>query len=301
MVWGELLHRYFDSFAEYLARFLEAYRAAGIPIAAITIQNEPHFMTHDYPGMYIGDSVRSILISQHVGPRLAIRAPNVKILDWDQSWDEPSAPLNVLAVRQAAQYVSGVAWHCYGGDPSAQTTIHNQHPEKETWVSECSGTFAVPDWGENLQWLVGTLIIATTRNWARAVAFWNLALDENDGPHTGGCGNCRGVVTINSATGAVTRNVEYYALAHASAFVRPGARRIASTTSVKGLQSVAFQNADDGTKVLIVLNTQSNSRSFSVHENATWFVYTLPGGSVVTFLWNKVKRLQVPISPARNR
>lgn len=285
MIWGELKHEYYDTFAEYFARFLEAYKNSGISIAAITIQNEPHFMTKDYPGMYIGDSVRAVLIGQHVGPLLALRAPNVKILDWDQSWDEPSAPLNVLANRQAAQYVSGVAWHCYGGDPSAELSVHDQHPEKETWLTECSGAYSSPDWAVNLKWFVGTLIIGSTRSWARGVQLWNLALDENHGPHTGGCTNCRGVVTISSTTGAVTRNVEYFALAHVSKFVRPGALRIASSTTVNGLQSVAFENPDDGSKVLLVLNTGSSTRSFAVHEDADWFRYSLPAGSVVTFLW----------------
>lgn len=285
MIWGELLHDYYDTFAEYFARFLEDYKAAGIPIAAITIQNEPHFITQDYPGMYVSDSNRAILIGQHVGPLLAIRAPNVKILDWDQSWDDPSAPLNVLADAGAAKYASGVAWHCYAGDPSVQLNVHNKHPDKEMWVTECSGGFSVSDWGENLNKFVGNVIIGSTRNWARGVQFWNIALDENDGPHTGGCPDCRGIVTINSTSGVVTRNVEYYALAHASKFVRPGSSRIASSTNVSGLQSVAFQNADDGSKALIVFNSGNGTRSFAVHEASAWFRYSLPARSVVTFSW----------------
>ena len=285
MVWGALQPQFYESFAEYFARFLDAYNDAGIPIAAITIQNEPHFITSDYPGMYIGDSVRAVLIGQYVGPLLAVRAPNVKILDWDQNWDEPSAPLDVLADARASKYISGVAWHCYAGDPSAQITVHDRYPEKETWLTECSGGYWSADWVANLNWFVGKLIIASTRNWARGVLFWNLALDENDGPHTGGCTDCRGVVTINSATGTITRNVEYFALGHASKFVRPDARRIASSTDVNGLQSVAFQNPGDGSQVLVVLNTRSSSRSFAVHENTTWFRYKLPPNSVVTFAW----------------
>ena len=118
------------------------------------------------------------------------------------------------------------------------------------------------------------------------MALWNLALDQNDGPHLGGCGNCRGVITINSATGDVTRNVEYYALAHASEFVRPGAHRIASTTDVSGLKSVAFKNSDDGSKTLIVLNTAASTVSFSVRSAGTIIPYALPAGAVATFRWN---------------
>jgi glucosylceramidase len=118
------------------------------------------------------------------------------------------------------------------------------------------------------------------------VALWNLALDENAGPHLGGCGNCRGVITINSVTGFVTRNVEYYALAHASQFVTPGAHRIASTTNVGGLQSVAFKNVDDGSKVLIVLNTAPAQVSFAVHFAGRSIRYQLPAGAVVTLRWS---------------
>ena len=93
------------------------------------------------------------------------------------------------------------------------------------------------------------------------------------------------MITVNSGNGFVTRNVEYYALAHASQFVRPGAHRIASSTNVSGLQSVAFKNADDGTKVLIVLNTAAAEVSFAIRSGGKSILYTIPAGAVVTFRW----------------
>jgi glucosylceramidase len=79
--------------------------------------------------------------------------------------------------------------------------------------------------------------------------------------------------------------VEYYALAHASQFVKPGAHRIASTTNVGGLQSVAFKNVDDGSKVLIVLNTGGAEVSFAVHFAGKAVLYALAAGAVVTIRW----------------
>jgi glucosylceramidase len=285
LIQGTLLPQYYSSFAEYFARFTDSYKAAGIPISAITVQNEPHFEPADYPGMRLDDTARATVIGQYVGPLLATRAPGVKIFDWDHNWDEPNAPLTVLANAQAAQYVTGVAWHCYAGNVSAQAAVHDQHPDKETWFTECSGGGWATNWSDNLKYFVGALIIGATRDWARGVLLWNLALDENGGPHTGGCGNCRGVVTINSTSGIVTRNIEYFALAHASEFVRPGAHRIASSSDVNGLQSVAFLNADDASRVLIVLNINTTARGFAVHDGTSWFRYTLPAASVVTFTW----------------
>ena len=123
------------------------------------------------------------------------------------------------------------------------------------------------------------------RGWSRGVALWNLALSETHGPHTGGCSDCRGVVTIDSSSGSVTRNEEYYALGHASRFVRPGARRIGSNSGVVGLEDVAFHNADDGSKVLVVVNTATEARTFFVRQGGHGFVYTLPAGAVATFRW----------------
>jgi glucosylceramidase len=131
------------------------------------------------------------------------------------------------------------------------------------------------------------LIIGSTRNWAKSVLMWNLALDENFGPHAGGCADCRGVVIVDSKTGEVTRNLDYYALAHASRFVRPGAVRIASSEEENGIESVAFQNADDQSIALIVLNSSPFVRQFSVRQAQKSFVYTLQPGSAASLVWNQ--------------
>jgi glucosylceramidase len=216
-----------------------------------------------------------------VGPRLRNEA---QIWDWDHNWDLPASPLGVLGDATANGYVQGVAWHCYAGDVSAQTQVHSAYPGKDVYFTECSGGTWTGDYAANLRWFVGTMIIGTTRNWARTVALWNLALDPHNGPHTGGCTDCRGVVTIDS-TGTVTRNVEYVALAHASMFVRPGAVRIASTSGVDSLASVAFRNADDHSTVVIVFNGAHTTQTFAVRSKTQGFQYTLPAASVATFIW----------------
>ncbi len=190
----------------------------------------------------------------------------------------------------------GVAWHCYTGNVTAQSAVHDAHPDQDTYFTECSGGEWSPAFAANLKWFVKTLIIGAMRNWARGVLLWNLALNGNHGPHLGGCGNCRGVVTIDSTTGKYVRNVEFYALAHASKFVRPGAyRRASNGDSI--LSTVAFRNIDDNSKVVIVFNDGKAETLFAVrwgprsvseaapHPRAEAFYYTLPAGSVATFVW----------------
>ncbi len=285
LITGTLLPRFYDSFADYFVKFIRAYEAAGVPIYAISLQNEPNFEPADYSGMRLDAKARAQVIGSHLGPRFASAGVHTLIWDWDHNWDLPQQPLDVLADTTARKYIQGVAWHCYAGDVTAQSTVHDAHPDMDTYFSECSGGEWSPKFDENLKWFVSTLIIGATRNWARGVLLWNLALDAKYGPHLGGCGNCRGVVTIDTATGAYTRNVEYYALAHASKFVRPGAHRIASESSDQNLPSVAFLNADDNSKVLIVLNSSAHDQAFSVRSPAGAFVYTLPAASVATFTW----------------
>jgi glucosylceramidase len=286
LIKGTMRPEFYGSFAEYFRKFVESYGAEGVPIFAVTLQNEPAYEPTNYPGMRLDPSARAQLIGKHLGPLFAKTDIQAMILDWDHNWDLPSSPLAVLADSSARRYVDGVAWHCYGGDVGAQDSVHAAYPAKDAYFTECSGGGWAPVFADNLKFFVGKLIIGSARGWAKGIALWNLALDENAGPHLGGCGNCRGVITINSVTGVVTRNVEYYALGHASKFVRPGAHRIASTTNVGGLQSVAFKNADDGSKVLIVLNTAPAEVSFAVHFGGRSIVYALPAGAVATIRWS---------------
>lgn len=289
LIQGSLRPEAYGAFAQYLNKFADAMAAEGVPLFALSVQNEPHFEPQDYPGMRVNSAARAKLVGEHLGPLLAQRAQPLRILDWDHNWDEPDSPLQVLGNAVARPYVAGVAWHCYAGDVATQSVVHNAYPDKETYFTECSGGEWKPHWKETLPWYMRNLIIGTTRAWAKGVLLWNIALDENHGPHLGGCKDCRGVVTINSATGEVTRNFDYYALAHASRFVRPGARRIESTAGVDQLQSVAFQNADDNSIALIVLNSADESRRFSTAFGNKTFVYNMPAASVATFVWPAAK------------
>jgi glucosylceramidase len=286
LIGGELKTDAYDAYARYFGKFADAIEAQGIPLYAVTVQNEPHYLPPDYPGMRFDSPGRARFIGENLGPVFAKRAKHIRILEWDHNWDEPQAPLEVLSNAKARGYVAGVAWHCYKGDPSVQSGIRNGYPDKDVYFTECSGGEGNAKWEETFPWNMRNLVIGATRNWAKSVLMWNLALDENYGPHKGGCPDCRGIVIINSKTGEVTRNLDYYALAHASRFVRVGAHRIDSTTGVDGLETVAFENADDHSIALIVLNSAPAARRFSVRAQGQTFVYGLQPGSAATFVWN---------------
>jgi glucosylceramidase len=287
LIGGELRGQYESTYADYLVKYVDTYRDYGIPIFALTLQNEPTFVPLTYPGMSLPAPTRARIIAQYLGPALAGRKPKTHILGWDHNWDLPDQPLSELSDAAAARYIDGIAWHCYRGSPYAQGQVHRAFPGKDAYITECSGG----DWASSrngeLLWFTRDLLLTGLRQWARGVVYWNLALDEHHGPHAGGCDACKGVVTIDSHTGAVSRNDEYYAFAHFSQFVLPGAVRVKSSDREKGIDNVAFQNAGGGSIVLVMVNSNTDARRVAVKQDQTRFHYTLPPQSVATFVWNE--------------
>src|ERR1039457_2366876 len=166
------------------------------------------------------------------------------------------------------------------GPRGATTTLHNLHPDLGQYVTEASGgTWVADEVRTDFEAIVQSL-----RNWSKAFVKWGLALDENHGPHAGGCGTCSGLIAVNESTGAVTKTIDYYTLGHFSKFVAPGAVRIASTNA-PGVIGAAFLNPDRGA-VLVVYNDSASAKTFQVLWNARSFAYTLPALSGATFQWS---------------
>jgi glucosylceramidase len=271
------------------------------------VQNEPqNRRPSGYPGtdMPVRQQVRVI---EALGPMLRRASPRTKILAYDHNWSthpddvastppgespETDYPYQVLA-GPAGRWVAGTAYHCYSGDPAAQTALHDAFPGKGIWFTECSGSHGPDDppaqfFRDTLVWHARMIGIGTTRNWAKSVVNWNIALDSTGGPHNGGCDTCTGLVTVQPDR-SVTTNAEYYTIGHLSKFVKPGAVRVDSTsfgtTGWNGqIMDVAFRNPD-GSTALVVHNENDDPRSFAVAVGDRTFEYTLPGGALATFTW----------------
>jgi glucosylceramidase len=283
---GGMNAAYFPTLAQYFVHYLQAYQQAGIPVYAISVQNEPLNSTVSYPSEFLAASDESTFIANDLGPALSnANLSAVKIFSYEHNWDNTNYPESVLA-SAAATYVAGTAFHCYNGNVGAQSVVQAAYPAKDVWFTECSGTVGSSFAGD-LVWLAQNLLIGATRNWARSISLWNLALDQNSGPTNGGCMGCRGVVTIDSSTSpaTITHNVEYYALGHLAKYVVPGAHRVNSSTSSNGgIEDVAFENPD-GSIILLVLNPSTMAGPFSVSWHNSYFNYALPAQSVGTFVW----------------
>jgi glucosylceramidase len=314
LIGGRLIDepRIYAAYARYFVEFVRAYERAGVPVYAVTVQNEPQNRhPNGYPGMDVPVAQEAKLI-EALGPALHAAGLSTKILGYDHNWSEhpndiastppgedpeTEYPTDLLN-SSAGKWIAGTAFHCYSGDPSRQTVLHDAFPDKGIWFTECSGSHGPNDppaqaFSDTLKWHARNLVLGVTRNWARTVVNWNLALDPAGGPHLGGCDTCSGVVTVGPGQ-TVTENAEYYTLGHLARFVRPRAVRIASTsfgtTGWNGqIMDAAFRNPD-GSTALVVHNENDDPRSFAVAQGGASFAYTLPGGALATFTW--------PASPA---
>jgi glucosylceramidase len=288
---GALLGRDYRPFARYLVRFLDAYGHAGIHVDALAPANEPVART-SYPGMDLPSPREARFAQRDLGPALRRAHVHPTVFGWDLSWGRlPRANPLVRGIRSGS--LSGIAWHCYFGEPGDMTALHAAAPRALQIVDECATGAGDP-------WTTSELEIASFRNWAGAVALWNLALDPAGGPVQPpnlGCGGCTGVVTVDPVTHRFTLSRDYYELGQVSRFVRAGAHRLRSTHFVSyrdtdgrvpavtaGLDDVAFRNPGGGI-VLIAYDNSPRPIRFAIRWRGRYARYTIPARATATLRW----------------
>lgn len=278
---GSLKPEYYEVYAKYFVKYIQAMAAEGIPMDAITLQNEPE-NPKNTPSLVMTAEEQTLFVKQNLGPAFKANNIQTKIIVFDHNCDHPEYPIAILNDAEANQYVDGSAFHMYLGEIDALSKMHEAHPDKNIYFTE-QWTSGKGEFGGDLNWHLKNLIIGATRNWSRNVLEWNLAADPNFDPHTsdGGCDICQGALTIGE--GSVTRNVSYYIIAHASKFVPAGSVRVESNL-IDGLPNVAFLTPE-GKKALIVLNETNESKSFFIQFKGKTANANLKGGAVGTFVW----------------
>lgn len=297
MIGGALLPSMYTPFANYFVKYIQAYEAEGIPVHYVSLQNEPLYVPGDYPGMDMDAAAQLTVLRDHVLPTFAASSiTNTKVLLYDHNWGGHAYPNTILSdpVVQASSLVGGTAWHGYGGTPGRMLELANQFPAKGQYQTEHSGGTWV---GGDANQIKDDFkeITHCMRSAGKAFVKWGLALDENRGPNAGGCDTCSPLVTVNSITGQVSYDIDFYTLGHFSKFVLPGAERIYSSNA-GGVVSVAFKNPD-GSKALVAFNDTTISKTFQVEWGGKSFSYTLAGYSGATFTWTGIQSGSYTVNP----
>lgn len=302
---GSLQSQYYDDYAQYFIDYANQYAAAGIPIWAVTAQNEPLYAPYGYPGMSFSANEASNFIASNLIP--AIQSANLtnplKVLVYDHNWDHPEYPVQVLqdsnvtkaTFQNANSTIAGVAWHCYADDPTgAQNMLQQTFPGVGQYLTECSGGTWEGSTTDAFETWIGTAI-STMQNYGSALVRWGMALDSNGQPNlsTGAaCSTCRGVIGIPDITTAssvapqdVQYNTDYYVLGHFSKFVQKGAVRIGTSDSGSSVSHVEFRNPD-GSIAMVIYNGNSNSETFTLQYNGSLSVVTIPAYTAATLTWD---------------
>jgi len=275
-----------QDYHDYFVDFVDAYTAEGIPIWAISVQNEPQHESWDYPTMTLSPAEHGDLIQ---GVRAALDAAQhdaIKVVGYDHNWDTPDYVRDTLNGNAAARNaVSAIAFHCYGGGVEAQSQIKAEFPEVEIWFTECTEHGESSSFNGDFRWALRELVIGTTKHWASTVLEWNLVLMEGGGPKIpGGCENCRGLIDVQY-DGGYRKNPAYYALGHLSKFVQSDAveatKRIASTEPTSNTKTMAMLNPD-GSSFVIILNDGYPDVTLDLDWMSAICTVTVPSWSAVT-------------------
>ncbi|GAA2333670.1 ricin-type beta-trefoil lectin domain protein [Dactylosporangium salmoneum] len=281
IIGGSLNSTYIATLATYYRRAVQAYAAQGIPIYALTLQNEPLFSPADYPGMLVSaDQERQL--AKALRTELSNNAlGGVKIWAFDHNFSEGvSYAAGVLGSSSshsdAYSSVDGIAFHDYAGDPSAMSTVKASYPDKDVLMTERSV------WGTS----GADRIVQYFRNNATLYEGWVSMLDQNRSPERWS-GSPDPTMLVQSPTSRDTfwALPDYYMVAQFSKFVAAGARRVSTGYGSTGtVTNVAFQNPD-GTLVTVVVNQTAASQPFTLRVGNQQVSSTLPAKTVGTYLW----------------
>jgi glucosylceramidase len=279
---GSMQKPSFPAYAEYFVKFLEAYKAEGVPVRAVTTQNEVDTdQDGRMPACLWGQEYETGFIRDHLGPAIQKAKLDTKIWILDHNYDLWGRAEDQLANPALAEFVDGVAWHGYMGKEDAMSRVHDAFPAKHAYWTEGGPDYTLPDYATDWAKWSGTFA-GILRNWARCIVCWNVVLDEKGAPNIGPF-NCGGLLTLDSKTQKLSCSGMYWAFAHYSKAVRRGARVIATKGSFPKVDHVGFANPD-GSYVLVLTN-QGEQRDIRCRFDGKSLEAQLPANSVTTLRW----------------
>jgi len=280
---GNMQRRWMPHYAQYLLKFLQAYKQAGVPVSALTVQNEVdtdqdgNMPQCSWPQEYEVDFVR-----YHLGPLLEKAGEKTQIWMIDHNFNLWGRALATLEEWDLKKYCRAIAWHGYVGDPAKASLVHDAHPDVDAYWTEGGPGFDDPNYGKD--WAMwGQSFTRYLRNWCRGLTGWNLALDESGKPNIGPF-NCGGLVTINSTTNEISYSGQFWALSQFSKFIRRGARRFQSLGECKDLTHVAFKNPD-GSNVVVLTNS-GTAKTITLELDSWQAKVDLEPNSLTTLVWH---------------
>jgi len=278
----------FGPYANYFVKFLEAYKAEGVAIDAVTVQNETDAEQEGHmPACLWAQEQEMEFAARFLEPAIRKAGLNAKIWLLDHNYSLWGRAIDELSDPSVYEAVDGIAWHGYVGEPTAMTRVHDALPAKSAYWTEGGPDVNQPDYQTDYtKW--ADQYNGILNNWARCITAWNVVLDEKGRPDIGPF-SCGGVITIDNASHKITTSGQYWAFAHYSKHVKRGARVFATnalgdTGKGSDVSHTGFCNPD-GSCVVVLANKGAEKRVQLIMGSQALDV-DLPADSVQTLHWS---------------
>ncbi|MDG1822162.1 MAG: glycoside hydrolase family 30 protein [Flavobacteriaceae bacterium] len=298
-VGGKLLPEYYDTWALFFSKYVDAYKAEGIDIWGFTVENEPHGNGENWESMHYSPAEMTHFVQHYLGPKLESEGKGaIKILGYDQNRSGVSEWVDAMYKDEASsKYFAGTAVHWYDSTydyfPEALQYAHQKAPDKLLIQTEACIDAEVPVW-EDDKWYwkkeatdwgydwreaekkylhpkyapanrYARDIIGCLNNWVDGWVDWNMVLDTKGGPNWAN-NWCIAPVIVDTDKDEVYFTPLYYIMSHFSKFIRPGAKIIDSKISDPQLMAAAAKNPD-GSIAVVVFNESKTRKSFKLNLN----------------------------------
>lgn len=294
-VGGKLLPKYYDTWALFFSKYVDAYKKEGIDIWGFTVENEPLGNGNNWESMHYSPDEMTNFVQNHLGPKLEADGHKVKILGYDQNREHLNEWVDSMYKDEASsKYFDGTAIHWYASTyevfPEELQYAHNKAPNKYIIQAEACVDSQVPVWQDDAwywkkeatdwgwDWApekdkhlhpkyapvnrYARDIIGCLNNWVDGWVDWNMVLDTKGGPNW--FKNwCIAPVIVDPESDEVYFTPLYYTMAHFSKYIRPEAKVIGLENSDKELQVTAAQNTD-GSIAVVVFNEGTTKKSFKL-------------------------------------
>jgi len=284
---GHLLPQYRQAWAQCFVRFIHAYEAQGVPIWAVTVQNEPAATQPWDSCIYSAEEERDF-VRDFLGPALhEAKLGHVKIVIWDHNRNRLVERASVAySDPQAARFIWGAGFHWYGENHFEQVQlVHDAWPDKQLLFTEGCQEGGPHRGSWDLGERYAHSMINDLNRWTVGWIDWNLLLDETGGPnHVGNL--CSAPLLLDTANDALLHQSSYYYIGHFSRFIRPGARRLLCAATKQDLECTAFVNPD-GAIAVVVLNRTENPIGFKLRVGALTTTQELPARAIATYSISK--------------
>lgn len=280
---GHLKPEYYDSWAKYLVKYVQAYLDEGIPVRWMSIQNEAQAATPWDSCQWTAEEEKTFLRDYlHPAMEKANLTNRVGILFWDHNKENLLDRTMEILNDQTAPMVAGAAFHWYSGDHfDAVRMVHERFPDLHLFFTEGCCPYTISGSEEELKQgvLYAHDMIENLNSGMDAWFDWNLYLDEQGGPNH--VNNFCSAPIMLDGQGGYEERTSYHYIRQITRHIRPGAIRIGTTKYSPDLDVTAFRNPDNEI-VGILLNRGNDEISVNIRLEGNICKMQIPGQAIAT-------------------